>query len=396
MANVHTIEVIHEEFTKNHEETIKHFKLVQSQKKENINKLKELGFVNTQNVRAQEGAENITDTLKLISEYKVKFPDKTFITDEYNISLCKKWGLLSASVDRLIGVIPEKNQQEIIDFMGRDLKKHFVHDPITPVGRWIGARGTVEIAAMTAPYCVSILNWISDNFWSILRREANMDPRADEVREFFTNFPSYENIPAVDEKENHRADHFFNTHLHAYLVGVVQNCLIRLAQLNKLDLNDLCNMYTEAKQVYVSRESSWRVTFAELKDPNRSKWEERINKKMDLPDHDFSTRSIPQKMRLKDLGYMPNFSAAVNNLIVLTKPKPELRVVATPDQLDLIGTEIKDEVFVVKKPQSMDFPSITPRVTNDPIVQLRVKGGWIIISAWGEEAADASVTFPSN
>lgn len=96
-------------------------------------KLKSLGFHQTQNVKAlsDEEQERAAEMKELLEVYQKIAPQYKFITDRKRIEICKKYGLVMASVERFTGEIPEKNVQDIINFQILDEKYLKEKDPLT-------------------------------------------------------------------------------------------------------------------------------------------------------------------------------------------------------------------------------------------------------------------------
>lgn len=88
-------------------------------------KLAALGFQNSEDVKDAVGyaekLHNQTAILEKVKQYKVDYPMHRFIDGDGVQEICKKYGLLLAGVDKYKADIPEKNQNDIVNF--RVIKK---------------------------------------------------------------------------------------------------------------------------------------------------------------------------------------------------------------------------------------------------------------------------------
>lgn len=98
----------------------------EGEKYERMLKLKDLGFVNAADVIDVVSYEKkLTEQKELVAqveEYQRDYPLHRFIDNDGVKELCKKYGLLLTGVDKYKADIPEKNQNEVINF--RVNKKH--------------------------------------------------------------------------------------------------------------------------------------------------------------------------------------------------------------------------------------------------------------------------------
>lgn len=88
-------------------------------------KLAALGFQNSEGVKDAvayaDKLNNQTAILEKVKQYKVDYPMHRFIDGDGVQEICKKYGLLLAGVDKYKADIPEKNQNDIVNF--RVIKK---------------------------------------------------------------------------------------------------------------------------------------------------------------------------------------------------------------------------------------------------------------------------------
>lgn len=85
-----------------------------------LKKLSSLGFRNAEQVkefREMEDRKREQEKIKKTVEYFMQnYPNNKFITEDAVKTICKKYGLLLGQVSDYIAEIPEKNQNEIVNF----------------------------------------------------------------------------------------------------------------------------------------------------------------------------------------------------------------------------------------------------------------------------------------
>lgn len=127
-----TVEEIHREFDSASERILEEANAIlekeSSKDKEEIRKLKELGFIKLNSVKELEEEEEkkaeATKNAELISYYKKQYPNNKFISKTEVERICKKYGLIMGSSSDYIGEIPPKNRKEIIEFKLKDKKDY--------------------------------------------------------------------------------------------------------------------------------------------------------------------------------------------------------------------------------------------------------------------------------
>jgi len=91
-----------------------------TKKSERLRKLNAMGFTATEEVKEQRELDNKRqyhkDMEAAIQYYNKKYPLHRFINKETVEAVCKKYGLILTEVRDYISDIPEKNQDEIINF----------------------------------------------------------------------------------------------------------------------------------------------------------------------------------------------------------------------------------------------------------------------------------------
>jgi hypothetical protein len=123
-SDVMTIEKIHNEFNiAGNVLLTEALMLINASKSINdskLNRLKDIGFELSKDIKEAQRIINnkaISEKLALTIEYyKNKYPLYKYITLEKIKEICKKYGLIYASVKRYTGFVPEKNLNEIEKF----------------------------------------------------------------------------------------------------------------------------------------------------------------------------------------------------------------------------------------------------------------------------------------
>ena len=91
-----------------------------TEKSERLRKLNEMGFTSTVDVKEQRELDNIrqqhTDMKTTIQYYNKRYPMYRFISMDAVKAVCEKYGLILTEVRDYISDIPEKNQDEIVNF----------------------------------------------------------------------------------------------------------------------------------------------------------------------------------------------------------------------------------------------------------------------------------------
>lgn len=85
-----------------------------------INRLESLGFTNVKQVTEikpiLEKSELSKEQVKLIQDYKVRYPNNKFITEEQVKQICHKYNLVCGPVNRFKGFVPENNLRDVEKF----------------------------------------------------------------------------------------------------------------------------------------------------------------------------------------------------------------------------------------------------------------------------------------
>lgn len=85
-----------------------------------VNRLQSLGFTNVQQVTEIkpiiEKSQLSKEQIRLIQDYKVRYPNNKFITEEQVREICHKYNLVCGDVSIFKGFVPEKNLRDIENF----------------------------------------------------------------------------------------------------------------------------------------------------------------------------------------------------------------------------------------------------------------------------------------
>lgn len=141
-------------------------------------RLEKLGFKNSLEVKKLESIKMTQDLANLIQYYQINYPNNKFITEEQVVSICKKYNLSCAPIERYKGFVPETKLQEIEGFKIKDKDQN--QRMIKILSAWNtgakadyfhrarGARHIHEQLGMELiPSDHPSLNWHGDNLFSV-------------------------------------------------------------------------------------------------------------------------------------------------------------------------------------------------------------------------------------
>ncbi len=119
-----TIQDIHDEFDNSVDKILEQANDIlnkeELQDKEEIKELEKLGFTNLDSVilynKINKEKQEAEESLKIVNNYKEKYPDNKFINKIEIQRICKKYGLIFGKSSNYIGDIPIKNRKEIVSF----------------------------------------------------------------------------------------------------------------------------------------------------------------------------------------------------------------------------------------------------------------------------------------
>jgi hypothetical protein len=82
-----------------------------------VNRLKQLGFTKTVDVKKPDEIKAATNKnqalMTAITDFKIKYPNYKFITEDVVKQICDKYGLVMGGVTQFKGFVPEKNLNDI-------------------------------------------------------------------------------------------------------------------------------------------------------------------------------------------------------------------------------------------------------------------------------------------
>lgn len=116
------------------EETKKEY---DSEKADKAERLRKLGFRESKETKEgdseikkkkekEKEKERKSNIKEAINYFSTKYPQYRFITEESVRSLCEKYGLVYATVDRYLGEVPDKNLKDIENFQIKDEDKCYL------------------------------------------------------------------------------------------------------------------------------------------------------------------------------------------------------------------------------------------------------------------------------
>lgn len=80
-------------------------------------RLRRLGFAGSQQAEQSRSMKNMAEVSIAAKDYSVRYPHHKFITPQLVEQICKKWGLIIGPVGSFIGRVPEKNIQDMENFV---------------------------------------------------------------------------------------------------------------------------------------------------------------------------------------------------------------------------------------------------------------------------------------
>lgn len=101
---------------------------------EKAQRLKKIGFLKAKEVNKWEEIRMTKELSDLIKYYQIKYPNSKFITKEQVESICKKYNLCCAPIDRYKGFVPEIKLKEIESFHIAEKDKGYKDIRVT--GAW--------------------------------------------------------------------------------------------------------------------------------------------------------------------------------------------------------------------------------------------------------------------
>lgn len=299
-----------------------------------VNQLKDLGFKNFKQAKMMEPQElekikNLRDTIKT---YRNSF-DYKFMTDDAVFELCRKFGLVQSPVHLYTDSIPQKNQKEIIEFSKNESVKPFIENTFMD---------TLDVSSFDLKINGKKISW---NFHKNFHDDTIKERKAWEpIKTILSNWESKETSEGWYTKINE---------------GIIRSEGGKMTE-------KILEKYSE-------------VIVSALKVLYKHKF---------IDDNDFRLFS-------KGEGRILNQGFEINSALVeavskikeqMSSDSIELRIIAPKHMLDLSGYEIDGKLKVVPEGIKLSSPDIKEWFRDDdPIIQAKVQGGWVNVTAWGPE-----------
>ncbi len=126
MSTEEIIEQIHSEFGCAGDELLRQASEILANSnfsREKADKLKALGFTNTEEVKIIDEKirekQHSEETIDLVNQYRMKYPNYKFITEPMVEAICKKYGLVCGDVSAYKGFVPLHNANQIEEFLNK-------------------------------------------------------------------------------------------------------------------------------------------------------------------------------------------------------------------------------------------------------------------------------------
>lgn len=300
---------------------------------EKLKSIAALGFTATREVKMSSPQEQAKakELRMYVDHYRLHYPGNKFITEDAVTEICKKYGLVHAPVSCYTDSIPSKNMDEIISFkvMKEDLEG--VEYQVT--GTWNGS----SIKGMDNNHLVNTFRYIDKNFNRI---DANA-----RIRVSLTNIRS----------EISRREFMTLSLMSEILYEMFSRTVIR-----EKDIFDEF-LFQESHAM-----SSSKLATAD----------NRLRTVISSPDGISDTARMAV-IKLKE--------------IISDSGTVEMTIVAAKHMLNLTGYVVDPLTYKAEKSKPVVSVPMNWFKEDDPIVLCKVKGGYIIVSAWGPEASDEVV-----
>lgn len=304
---------------------------------ESVEELKTLGFTSFKQARQlePEELERVKELQAIINKYrKIAFNYK-FMTDDAVFELCKKFGLVQAPVNTYIDSIPMKNQKDVIEFSRNAKVKPFLESLFME---------TLDVTEFAVKVDGKNKKWdFAKNYGNQkLSKRAAWEP----IKTVIAKWDSYQRSAGAWRTEG--------------MTGILAH---EGGRLNKKVLDKYAEMFVSAFKVLYAREF--------------------INDK-DILDFAQGEGEIAKK----DFGMHPVLIESIARLQKgMTEHKIELKIIAPKHMLKLEGFEIDQKFRVVPEGIRVEAPDVEKWFRDDdPIIQAKVTGGWLNVTAWGDEA----------
>lgn len=313
--------------------------------KKKIKQLEELGFTNFIEAKElkPEEIKKANKLKELIAKYKVAAPQYSFMTDDRVTEVCKYFGLIQAPVSLYTHNIPDSNKEDILKFKIKDesLLERYVNKE-HPGVLWRTKGG--EMILLTKMGNGHLVNTIN----SLMRAmDAQVGSIADKKK--FANMVEKVML-FVDELIDRLKRDIGDGKGHLEIEGILAPDV------------PISQLYTSAF-IYTNISSGLRA----------------FVRPHEVIDNQI-VKSLARRKKKEQGRY---------------KFKPIFHIVAPKHMIDLKDQVITKDFRAVPKEEKhseLDESDIKWFIENDPIVQAKVKGGWLNITAWGAEASIEGVS----
>jgi hypothetical protein len=300
-----------------------------------VEELKSLGFTSFKQARLFEPEEldRIKKLRNQIDIYRNSF-DYKFMTDDAVVELCKKFGLIQAPVSIYTDNIPMTNQKDVIDFSRNKTVKKFLESLFME---------TLDIAEFKIKIDGKHRSWsFAENFGAEkLSKKAAWEP----IKTVLAKWDSFQTSSNFTTRG---------------MIGILDH---EGGSLNTKVLTKYADIFVTAFKVLYKH---GYVTDADISGFASGKG------------------TIAQQ----DFGIHPVLIESVARLKAgMADKKIELRIIAPMHMLNLKGYEINERFKAVPEGLKLAGPDVDKWFRDDdPIIQAKVNGGWLNVTAWGDEA----------
>ncbi len=304
---------------------------------ESVEELKSLGFTSFKQARQLEPKEleRVKELQAIITKYREIAFNYKFMTEDAVFELCKKFGLVQAPVNIYIDSIPVKNQKDLIAFSRDEKVKPFLESLFME---------SLDVTEFSIKVDGENRTWDFAKAYGNkkLTKKAAWEP----IKTVIAKWESYQRSAGSRSTEG--------------MTGILEH---EGGKLNKKVLDKYAEMFLSAFKV--------------------------------LHAHKFINNSDVMGFAKKEgaiakesLGMHPVLIEAVARLQKgMTEHKIELKIIAPKHMLKLEGFEIDQKFRVVPEGFRVEAPAVDKWFRDDdPIIQAKVNGGWLNVTAWGDEA----------
>ncbi len=335
--------------------------------KSKIKKLEKLGFTNFVEAKElkPEEIERANELLEIVARYKVNAPQYSFMTDARVTEVCKYFGLIQAPVSLYTHNIPDSNKEDILKFKIKDesLLERYTNKE-HPSAYWTMANGTkMQFTEMGNTHLVNSINVVIKQMDERVRVTTNTSvfaPMVEKIMLLIDELINRLEAGMLSEKGKRGRGYFEIDGTLAY----------------DIPLNQPPDMSTS------DRDACYRVVYSsEANNLFYTTVQDGISAL--IRRHQVIYNQISKSLKKR------------NKKVKKEKGTVMFYIVAPKHMIDLEGQVITKDFRAVPKEvkhSELDQSDIKWFIENDPIVQAKVEGGWLNVSAWGAEASIEGVS----